>query len=365
MKTVSKKNITEIAKLAEVSVTTVSRVLNNSNLVKPETREKVMKVIREYNYIPSETARFLSKRDSRVIGVVFPDLRNPFFYGLLEGITNVADAYDYNVLMFYTDENPDKERKILQVAKGKDLAGIIITPAGIYEQDTADILESYEEEGRPVVLLDRVLDGRVFTSVLADNEAGSYEAVRQLIWEGHQKIALIAGNANISPVQERMIGYYRALTEAGIQVRQEYIIHGNSKSGPAYEGMKALMELKDPPTAAFTTNNMCTLGVLKCLTEKHLKIGEDVSLIGFDDIEDLRIIDYNLSVVERSPVEMGEQAMKKLLCRIKGEEEKSSVEKAKTKLILRGSEKWSKRQRPFDIDSQPASEEKKGGSYNE
>ena len=341
MKTLTKITINEIAQIAGVSIATVSRVINQSDNVRPGTRDRVLKVIREYKYIPSETARGLSKGNSDVIGIVCPDLENPFFYGMIKGITNIAEQNRYHVLMFYTDENADKEKEILRIAKGRDLAGLIITPVGVADEETAQILDSYEEEGIPVVLLDRELLYKKMCTVQADNEDGSYQAIVQLIKEGHTRIAMIAGREDFTPVNERAVGFRRAMKEYGIPIRDEYVIYGDSMSPKAYEGMKRLLDLKEPPTAVFTTNNMATLGVLRALTERHLQIGRDIAVIGYDDIAVLRAIDYRLSVVDRSEEEMGERAMQAMLLRLSGNEEEAyKIGRVPARLILRGSERY-------------------------
>ena len=340
MKAVTKKTINEIAQIAGVSIATVSRVINQSDNVRPKTREKVLKVIDEYNYIPSETARGLSKGNSDVIGIVCPDLENPFFYGMIKGMTNIAEKNHYHVLMFYTDENVEKEKEILRIAKGRDLAGLVITPVGVADEETAQILDSYEEEGIPVVLLDRELKHKKFCSVQADNEDGSYQAISALIREGHTRIALIAGKDTVSAVHERALGFRRAMKEHDIPIREEYMIYGDSMSAKAYEGMKRLLDLQEPPTAVFTTNNMATLGALRALTERHLQIGRDIAIIGFDDIPILRSIDYHLSVVDRSEEELGEKAMHAMMLRLQGSEKEAyGIGRVPAHLILRGSER--------------------------
>lgn len=334
-------NIDEIARLAGVSKATVSRVLNHSSVVRQETREKVLRIIEENDYIPSETARGLSKGNSDVIGVVFPDLENPFFYGLLKGITNVATKNQYNVLIFYTDENVDMEKEVLHVAKGRALAGLIVTAVGVNDPETAALLSSYEDAGVPVVLLDRELKDGGFCSIQSENLEGSCQAVSALIAQGHTKIGLLAGCDWLSPVVERAEGYKKALQDAGIPIRPEYLFFGDSMSRKAYQAMNRFLDLPDPPTAIFTTNNMATLGALQCLTERGLTLGRDISLIGFDDIPNLRPIQYGLSVVDRSEEMMGESAMKAMLLRLTGQKGRGdALEKIPAKLILRGSEKY-------------------------
>ena len=210
-------NIKEIARLADVSVATVSRVINNSDKVKLATREKVQAIMREQNYIPSATARDLSFQRSEVVAVVVPDLKNPFFYGLIEGITKVAEKNRYQVLIFNTNENAEKEFRVLTTIRERNVAGILITAAGVRDERTGRLLKEFQEQGSPVVLIDRFIDGgEGLDTVVADNESGSYEAVCELIRQGHERIAIIAGDKDLSPVYERELGYRRALRENGI-----------------------------------------------------------------------------------------------------------------------------------------------------
>ena len=342
MKAVTKLNINQIAQKAKVSVATVSRVINNADCVKPATRERVQKVIDEYDYVPNSSAQNLSKSSSQDIGVIFPDLENPFFQQILRGITRIADEKGYNILIFNTDEQLSKEHRILQGAKGANLAGIIIAPVIYGDGSTKEILEAYEQMGIPVVLMDRPIEDGDFNEVLVENVEGSYQAVKCLIQEGHRKIGFLKGNGDVQPIQEREAGYRRALTEYGITCQDRYVMCCDQKSDMAYEQMKTLMEQEEPPTAIFTSNNMMTLGCIRYLTEKGYRIGKDIALIGFDDIEVLQMLDFKLSVITRSEENMGMEAMEMILRRLAGEVTGHESRRVKTKLILRGSEKCSR-----------------------
>ncbi len=336
----AKTNIKEIARLAGVSVATVSRVINNFDYVKPETRERVQKVMQEHNYIPSATARDLSFQRSEVVAVVVPDLKNPFFYGLIEGITRVAEKQHYQVLIFNTNEDAEKEYNILRAIRERNVAGILITAAGVRDERTGRILSEYQNSGTPVVLVDRFIEGgESLDTVMADNEAGSYEAVCELIRQGHERIAIIAGEKSLSPVYERELGYRRALTENGIRIREMYIAYGNQMADQSYKCMKRLMSLSKPPTAVFCGNNMMSLGAYRYMIEHDIRPGEDISMIGFDDINVLNIVGIPLSVVDRSEKEMGKKAMEMLLRHMKDADAKQDHVSVPTRLILRGSEK--------------------------
>lgn len=334
-------NISDIAQKAGVSTATVSRVLNNSALVKSRTREQVLAVIEACGYTPSAVAKSLSVQATHNVGVIFPDIENPFFSSALKGITQVAEQNLYNVFFFNTDEAVWREHNFLAVARAQRLDGIIISPTDNRDKTTRNVLEEFERQGIAVVLFDRRLRDGCFSSVLAEDKKGACLAVRQMIAEGHKKIAIIAGSPSNTPVYERTKGYIQAMKEAGIPVRKEYILRADQKSELAYQAAKKLMESGDPPTAVFACNNMMTLGCLRCFTEKGIVIGRDISLMGFDDIETLRLIDFGLSVVNRSEREMGRLAMEVLLDRLKTPGQTPRIVKVPSYLILRGSEKLS------------------------
>ncbi len=339
MKAVTKLNINQIAQKANVSVATVSRVINNADCVKPATREKVQRIIDEYGYVPNSIAQNLSKSSSRDIGVIFPDLENTFFQQILRGITRVADEKGYNVLIFNTDEQAAKEHRILQGAKGANLAGIIISPVIYGDDSTKETLEAYEQMGIPVVLMDRPIEDGDFNEILVENAEGSYQAVKCLIEEGHREIGFLKGNGDVQPVREREAGYRRALTEYGLPYQERHVMCCDQKCDKAYEQMKILMEQEKPPTAIFTSNNMMTLGCIRYLIEKGYRIGQDIALIGFDDVEVLQMLDFKLSVVTRSEENMGIEAMEMILHRLDGGIAEHESKRMKTELILRGSEK--------------------------
>lgn len=332
-------NISDIAKKAGVSTATVSRVLNDSALVRPKTKEQVLAVIDECGYTPSAVAKSLSVRATHNVGVIFPDIENPFFSGALKGITQVAERNSYNVFFFNTDETVWREHNFLNIVRSQRLDGVIISPVDCRDGTTRSMLEEFERQGIEVVLFDRRLEGGAFSSVLTENKHGTCMAIQKLIEEGHQKIALVEGSPSNTPVFERTQGYLQALEEAGIPVREDYILRADQKSELAYQATKQLMESGDPPTAIFACNNMMTLGCLRYFTEKGIAIGRDISFMGFDDIEMLRLIDYGLSVVDRSEREMGRLAMEVLLERLKTPGQPVRTVTVPIHLILRGSEK--------------------------
>lgn len=334
-------NIKELAKEIGVSSATVSRVINNSGYVSDKTKEKVLEAVRKYNYVPNAIARSLSTKDSRSIGVIISDIENEFFSSVISGISQVADENGYNIYFMSTNESIEKEHYFLETVEQQCLAGVIITPVSEDDTVTMKKLVRLQNKGIPVVLVDRDLKGASFDGVFVDNAAGSCQGVKALIREGHKRIAIITGPGTSKPGKERLKGYLNALEDEGIEVRQEYIMSGDFKTEKAYRCTEKLLQMETPPTAIFCSNNMTTIGCLKCLTEHKQKPGRDISLLGFDDIEILKLIAYNLSVVYRDAKLQGKEAMKLMLKKLRDKETKRKEIRVNVphEVILRGTEK--------------------------
>lgn len=339
-------NIYDIAKEAGVSPATVSRVLNQHKNVKEETRNRVQEVISGKQYSPNTIARNLSVGTSRNIAFMAPDIENPFFSKILHGISDRAMDNDYNVFMSGTAENTDREHRILDSLKLEMMKGLIIIPVSETDRETAEKLKKLEEQGVPVVLIDRDVRNARFDAVFSQDMEGALEAVECLLEEGHTEVAVIAGCDTLRPGYERLNGYKRALDNHSIPLNKEYILCGNFMEDESYEAMNRLLDLKDPPTAVFTCSNMMTLGALRCLKERGLKLGEDISVIGFDEIKELACTEIHLTAVTRPVYEMGCEAMRILERRFQmageaqGESWVLQRNLVRTRLIKRGSEKY-------------------------
>ena len=337
-------NIYDIAKLAGVSPATVSRVLNGNNIVKQATKEKVLSIIEAEGYKPNIFARNLSNGDSNTIAFVVPDIDNQFFIKLLHGITAVAMDANLNVCMYDTCEDVEREHKVLSSISTEMIKGLIIIPVSEENAETKEKLEQYEDQGVPVVLIDRDVIGCGFDGVFSDDIHGSEEAVECLIKQGHKNIAIITGPQTSRPGRERYKGYERALEKAGIAINPQYVVDGAFRVYESYNAMKSLMQLSPRPTAIFTSNNLSTLGCLKYLKEHGMRLIEDISIVGFDDIPELTYTDISLSVVTRPVYELGCEAMNLLKLRFSEDalpvRDRSIVRRhtAKTQLIRRGSE---------------------------
>jgi LacI family transcriptional regulator len=334
-------NIREIAEKIGVSSATVSRVINQSGYVSEETRSKVLKAVEQYNYVPSAIARSLSIQNTSSIGVIVPDIENPFFASVIKGVTEVAEKHKYNILFFGTNETLKLEHAYLETVVRQRLNGVIITPISEDDEDTKNRLLKLKKSKIPVVLVDRDINGADFDGVFIDNFQSAYEGVTALIKEGHHRIATITGPLSTKPGSGRLAGYKKALNDNGIEIRELYILEGDFKVDRSYELTAELLNTPEPPTAIFTSNNLTTLGCLKYLTENNLVIGKDISLMGFDDIEVLKIIDYKLSVIERDAYEQGKEAMSILVKRLNENKDKYKTKRVVLphEVILRGSEK--------------------------
>lgn len=335
-------SIYTIAEDAGVSIATVSRVINQIPSVSEKNRQKVLASIKKFNYIPNISARNLSTSRTTSVGVFVPDISNRYFMQLLRGITKEADELGYNIVLFDTANDVMRERKLLDSARELRLCGIIIAPVSYIGWINIQKMKDLEAFGIPIVLMDRELIVDEFDRVVSTDEEGSFQAVSELIRLGHQKIALISGPETVYNVCKRMNGYYNAMRAAGIMVREEYIRKGDFTVDTAYHEAMILCRLPDPPTAIFSFNYDTTYGCLKAFAELNMRVGEDIALIGFDDIEELEHLHYNITVVSRDAPHMGRLAVRQLSKRITSEETKKETTTSfvETELILRGSERY-------------------------
>ena len=333
-------NIYEIAKEAGVSIATVSRVMNHSAAVSEKSTRRVMEAIKKLNYVPNSMARSLSKSVSTSIGVVLPNISDPFFSQVLKGVSAVADEHGFQVILYNTDDDEIREQKILHTMREHRLRGIIIAPVSEECKDTLALLKDFAIRSIPVVLIDREVEDPTFDRVVSQDEDGVYRAVCAMIQGGHERIAIVTGPQRSRTGKERLHGYRRALKDFGIPTNRDYIRHGDFRMERAYEETLALCALPEPPTAIFASNNMTTYGCLKAFGELGLTVGKDIALIGFDDIESLRWLNYNISVVSRDVDDMGRRAMGLLLKCLEQDEatELGQHLSLPTELILRGSE---------------------------
>ncbi len=332
--------INNIAKEAGVSLATVSRVINNSGYVKEETRNKVMNVINKYNYTPSAIARSLSKNITNTIGVIVPDITNPFYGSIIKGINAIAEKNNLNLILCDSDESVSKEIKAIKTLKEQRIRGIIICPTSVENDLNSEYLKAITNLCIPVILVDGSLKYHNFDGVFVDNIKGAFDATEVLIKEGHEKIAIITGRMTSKPAQDRLLGYEKALIMNNISVDSNLIFYGDYEEESAYILTKEILSLKNRPTAIFVSNNLMTLGCLKALREANLEISKDISIICFDSIPVLDTLGINISHINGPSRELGILGMNLLIDSLnnKSKKELSSIILT-PELVLKGSEK--------------------------
>ncbi|EFD01484.1 transcriptional regulator, LacI family [Hungatella hathewayi DSM 13479] len=310
--------ISDIAKKAGVSKATVSRVLNNNPNVKDETREKVLAIMQAKGYSPSAAARSLSKQTSDTIGVIVPEIDNPFFGRLLRGVIDVMGSYNLSMICCNTDDTISKDLESLDMLNNHRVRGLIYTPATDYSipQDKLQLKKMLQLIDAPVVQIDRMVSGINADCILFRDEEGVYQATQMLIQAGHKKIGIINATLDQYLARIRQKGFIRAMEEARLPVEERYQFFGNYRMSKAYELAKEMLAMPDRPTAVITCNNNTTLGLLKALHERNETIPESLSCIGLDSIEVLKYTGNNFNFIERDSYAMGREAMELLIKRI-------------------------------------------------
>ncbi len=331
----------DIAIRAGVSVATVSRVMNQKGYVKDETKNTVLKAYDELVRDDTLLSHSIQNK-TKIIGVVIPDVSNPFFGDVIKGISNIADKHSASLLVCNTDEQLEKELMYLDIFSSHNIMGLIITPKTDQVEYDFRYIHQLERLKVPIVLLDRGINLSHYNSVFVNNVSGSFEAVNALINEGHTDISIISGPMSSKPGRERFYGYENALRINNVEMIDDLVYFGDFRLESGYEITKKILKKKKRPTAIYACNNMMALGCVKAIVEEGLKIPEDISFICFDDVEMFEIMNLNISTVSRPTVYMGEVAAEMMFELIGNDDAKKAPIREmllETKLILRGSEK--------------------------
>jgi len=304
--------LTDIAEKAGVAVSTVSRVLNNKAQkyrISKATRDLVLQAAKELNYHPNELARGLRLNKTHTIGLMVPDISNPFFAYITHVIQTQASQYGYSLIVCSTNENINTEVEQIELLRRKGIDGYIIMPIGTKYEHIEELLNL----NKPVVLIDRCIDELNTNSVSVDNYTGAYNAVEHLINKGHTRIAIIQGLPNTSTNTARVNGYKDALTKNGITVNPNYIVGNDFRKENGYIETKLLINLESRPTAIFSTSDLITLGALEAISEENLSIPDDISVVAFDDVDFAPFLFAPLTAVRQPRELMGEVAVKILI----------------------------------------------------
>jgi DNA-binding LacI/PurR family transcriptional regulator len=308
--------IRHIAEHAGVSLGTVSNVLNRSTGVRESLRARVNEAVKALGYEPSRLAQALNRNRMDLLGMIIPDITNPFFPGVVRGAEDLAYRHGQTLVLCNTDNDVQKEISYLSDLRSFRSAGMLIIPA----LETR-ILESLRPRDAPVVFVARSPDGWMGDSVMADNERGGFDAGAHLARLGHRVLGVITGPLYLNTARARLVGFRNALDEVGVKIAPEYIQEArfNSESGRAAAAQ--LLEILPRPTAIFAANDLLAMGALVAIRERGLRCPEDVSLVGFDNLEIASYMAPTLTTVHESGYQMGSAACQLLLERIEQPEQ--------------------------------------------
>jgi LacI family transcriptional regulator len=307
--------IRDVSRLAEVSVATVSAVINGKPVVSEVLTKRVRYAIEALNYHPDFLARSLRMQRSHILGIVMPQFASSYYAEVLRGVEDVASQQGYSILVSNSRGDAEQERKEIFALISRRVDGILLATADPHFAYQRQFTQRY-----PLVLFDRFPPAFMGTVVATDNVGASFEATNHLIQLGHQRIAIIAGTQGISAADERIEGFRRAMYEAGLTVRQEYLKYGDFNMRGGWEYALELMKMPSPPTAIFSHNYEMTLGLMRALAEMGVPCPQQVSILGFDDFvlgadgfSWATMFSPKLTCVAQPSYEIGQQAAEALL----------------------------------------------------
>ncbi len=302
-----KITINDIAKMTDLSKATVSRVLNDKPDVSEQARKKVMEVITEHNYNPSSVARGLALNKTHTIGLILPDITDPFFPELARGVENKAKEYGYSVILSDINNDNSELPATVDILRNKQVDGIVIVQwSNVFSKEIEEVLK---DDALPVVAIDR--DDET-SYINFDNVASSWMAVAYLIEQGHKRIAHITGDLKTLSGTNRYKGYRSSLAEHSIPFDNSLVYEGTYIQQTGYNGLHQIMECRQRPTAIFAANDMIAIGIYDAAAEMGINIPEDLSVIGHDDISFASILRPKLTTVVVPRYELGISCMEVL-----------------------------------------------------
>lgn len=315
--------IRDVARKANVSVTTVSRVLNSSDHpVNEETRQRILDAIHELEFSPNAAARQLLKHETRTIGLIVPDIANPYYPEIVKGVETVASELGYTVILCNTHRQLDKTLHYLSVLREKRVDGIIFAGGG--SEGATGQIQSLKGKNIRMVFIGR--HDTAGPSVKINNVLGARQATTHLVNLGHRRIAHVAGPSVSTTSADRLAGYRQALEEAGIAVDPNLILPGDFRPQSAYGAVAGLFRSGTPrPTAIFAANDLMAVGALKAIKDAGLRVPEDIALVGFDNIDIASFVRPPLTTVAIPMYEMGVRAMSLMRDRLAGKDTEGEV----------------------------------------
>jgi len=325
-------NIFDVARLARVSIATVSRVTNQSpHKVNAVTKKRVLEAIRELDYRPNALAKGLLIKKTMTIGVIIPDISNPYYAEMVRGIQDLADQQGYAVMLQNTDRRQDRIINYIYLLREKAADGVIFG-GGILSGEK--VLETLKEIRERVVVIGR--HKVALPAVTIDNSGGAIEAAQHLIDLGHQKIGFIGGPEKSPTARDRFQGFLKTMHRNGCSTDPHWIQQGDFTPVSGYRIAQGLLARNPRPTAIFAANDQMAFGAVKAAKEAKLSVPEDLSIVGFDNIPLCCYFDPPLTTVEIPIYSLGYAAMGMLVNLISGKTTES-LKSFKTKLVVRGS----------------------------
>jgi LacI family transcriptional regulator len=304
--------IKDVAKLADVSTATVSRVINNDTRISPSTRTHVLEVIEKLNYKVNSIARSLKSNRTFTVGFLTPEIANDFFMTVAQGVENALREHGYNMIICNSNESAEQEVERLELLVEKCVDGVIIAPS----TSCGDHLQFLTRSGLPTVLVDRLAEGFDCDAVLVDNATGTCKAIHHLLKRGHTDFGFIGGDIALTPFRERYEGFTRALSEFGIEPDPMHIRFGDYHVDSGYRMMQELMELDRPPAGVFISNYFLHIGATRYVVEHRSRVPDTLFIASFDDMELSSVSGHPGLTIAQPVLQIGRRAAELLLDRI-------------------------------------------------
>ncbi|MFV0607010.1 MAG: LacI family DNA-binding transcriptional regulator [Niabella sp.] len=306
--------IKDIAKALGLSPSTVSRALRDSYEIGEETKKKVQAFAREHNYRPNPVALSLKEQRTRSIGIVVAEIANMFFSQIIDGVESVAYSKGYNVIITQSKESVEKENLILDYLTSRSVDGLIISVSA--ETEDFSQFQQLKNKGMPIVFVDRVSNEIDSHKVVVDNNLGAYQATKHLIENGRKNIAIVCNNLNLSITKDRIAGCEKAITESGMAFNPnqvKYCNYGGNIKTEVEKAMSQLFKQKKKPDGIVSLSDRLSIEIIRYLTQKGIKIPDQVALIGFSNTKNTELLNPSLSIIRQPAFEMGEKAATLLL----------------------------------------------------
>lgn len=332
-----KTTIKEIASAAGVSIATVSKVVNGKDCnISAATRQRVLKTINELNYVPNRIASSMVTKNTYTIGLLIPDITNPFFPEIARGVEDYANKAGYQVVLCNSDNDLKKESEYIHMFQEKMVDGIIITSSA--SRASEEHSRNYMKIGIPIITVDRDMkDCKTQGKILVDNTKGAFEAVSYMIGKGYKKILHLSGSMNSIPSIQRFNGYKKALKHCNIGFNSDLYFEGTYDVDSGYKGIKEVINKKIDFDSVFCGNDLIAIGAMKAIKELGLKIPKDIGIMGFDNIYISELVTPSLSTVKQPNYNMGYKAAQLLINAIKNPSKTEGEVVLETELIIRES----------------------------